>query len=450
MRKTNPDYKLCIYENSEQRKRKKPLHTSLGLLSLRVTLEPNTKVNVFSIQHQNYDGHWHNLADSLAKSLHNFGNDTELFCPNSYIKAQEAFQIRNVLDPKIGQTPNYWSHSTIKNFVTTIRGLTGNTIMYDGRIPMLLLVLIASRKMTKDSIFFLNILGASIERKKYLFDIRDAVSRYALKLAKSQDRIQIFAESQELSDYIMHVSGYSADVFPVFAPSNFNAGQSELRDGNLVILEDEESTAFALSEISTLLSTTEKDLKITVWINRANPTFLNYAQSNVDQRLKFVHGYLSACEYEDLMKKNFRHVFFYDAKRYEFRTSGKLMESIFLERCLAIPEGGTFKTLARKHYLNGFSILTKNPSNLQSTILSNPIKPQIISSGTSDACVIELRQAGCFSRTSSQRISLMGFIACRMILILVTTNYRLLEFRKKSIPKAFDILRVIWKRKPHK
>jgi hypothetical protein len=430
--------------------RNNPLHISLSLLSFNVILEPNTKVNVVSIQHQNHDGHWHHVANSLAKSLHNFGHQTELFCPNSYIKTQEEFQIRNVLDPKIGQTPDNWSNSALKNFATTVRGLTGNTIMYDGRIPMLLLVLIASRKMNKDSIFFLNILGASIERKKHLLDIRDAISRYALKLAKSQDRIQIFAESQELSDYIMQVSGYSANVFPVFAPNNFDAEQSELRDGNLVLLEDEESTALALSEISTLLSTTEKELKITVWINRANPTFLRYAQSNVDNRLKFVHGYLSTNDYEDLMKNNFRHLFFYDAGRYEFRTSGKLMESILLERSLAIPEYGTFKTLTRKYYKNGFSILTKNRSNLQSTILSDPVNPQIISSGTSNNCVIELSQAGHFSRESSKRISLMRYVACRVLLSLITASYKMLEYRRKNISRVFDIPRVIWIRKRHK
>ncbi len=402
-------------------------------------LEPNTKVNVFSIQHQNYDGHWHNLSDSLARSLHHFGYQTEIFCPKSYIKDQEEFQIRNVLDPKIGQTPNKWSNSTLRNFIKTTRGLTGNTIMYDGRIPMLLLVLIASRKMSKDSIFFLNILGASIERKKHVFDIRDAISRYALKLANSQDRIQIFAESHELSNYIMRVSGFSADVFPVFAPSNFELRQNGLRDGNLVILEDEDSTAYALSEISALLSTTEKELKITVWINRANPTFLSYTQSNVDKRLNFVHGYLSPYDYEDLMKKNFRHVFVYDAERYEFRTSGKLMESILLERSLVIPEGGTFTSLTRKHYKKGFSILTKNPGNLQSIILSDPIIPQIISAGTPNSCVIELSQAGHFSRKSTKRISLMRFVTCRVLLTLITASYRLLEYRQKSMARAFDI-----------
>lgn len=56
-------------------------------------IKQSLRINVFSIQHQNYNGRWHNLANSRAKNVNCVGYQTELFRPTNYLKSYEKFRI---------------------------------------------------------------------------------------------------------------------------------------------------------------------------------------------------------------------------------------------------------------------------------------------------------------------------------------------------------------------
>lgn len=382
------------------------------------------QINIFSIQHQNFNGHWHHLASALANSFHSKNYKTNLICPTLYSPNGEKYDVDNSLNPVIGMTPNFWDKKTIKSFISSIQSNRGYSIMYDGRIPLLLQALIASRNMNKDSMFYLNILGASIERRNKFIDFRYFITKWTLLIVKSQNRVQILSESKELQEYIQRISKLETIVFPVFAPTTFKKNTKNTKIGNLVILEQGEKSDFAISEVNNTLKITDSNIEITIWTGNPTKSLLDAQKLNNDKRLKFTFGYLDSDSYDLIMQQNFRHIYVYSIDRYEFRTSGKLMESIALNKSLVIPDGGTFPGLAEKFYGSNFQKFKFYPGDLASVLLSTPISSQQNKAWNSDKSVEELEKANLFDQKSKTRINIFNYIACIGLLICIKLIYR--------------------------
>jgi hypothetical protein len=325
-------------------------------------------------------------------------------------------------------TPENWNSNSIATFISTIRGTEGVSIMYDGRIPLLLQILIASRKMQPSSVFYINILGGSIEEKKTRIDIRHLVTRCVLRIAKSQDIVQVMSESEELSKYLLNLVDLKTKVFPVFAPTKFNENFIGLNNSTLILLEDSDSTTFAISEVAHYLENNKSEIMITMCMNKPSNNFIECSNENRDTRLRFVHGYLDPDEYKSLMQENFRHIYVYDSKRYKFRTSGKLMESIALNKSLVIPEQGTFRSLAARFYGSSFLTFSRRKGELSQIIGTPPIKPRQLASWGVEDSVSEMITQGIFSEQIGKKISRLNYLFCFFLLIFVVVSYRINTF----------------------
>lgn len=382
------------------------------------------QINIYSIQHQNYNGHWHHLASSLAESFNSMNYETRLICPTEYSSNQEKYYVNNSLNPLIGKTPNFWNKQVLKSFIAEIRTNKGYSLMYDGRIPLLLLTLIASRKMEKGSTFYLNLLGGSIERRNKIIDFRYLITKLTLLIVKSQDRIKILSESQELQEYIKETANLETIVFPVFAPTKFKKQSQDSKTGNLIILERTENSDYAISEITKFLSMNESQIELTVWTNTPNKTLLESQNLNRDKRLKFAFGYLDSESYDSIMQQHFRHIYVYSTDRYQFGTSGKLMESISLNKSLVVPDGGTFPGLVTKFYGLNFRKFRIISDDLVSVLLSPAICPNNIQARNSDQSVKELEVKRVFNYKSKKRISVFNYLTSIFLFTCIKITYR--------------------------
>jgi len=394
--------------------------------------KPAEQINILSIQHQNLNGHWHHLANSLAESFLDKNYAVKIICPTTSPIGNASIEIKNKLDPGIGQTPDHWTIAMIKTFVAEIRETKGFTIMYDGRIPLLMQVLIASRKMKSDSCFYFNLMGGAIRERKSFLDFRFYILKYLLSQVKKQNRVQLISESNELSNYVEMISGLKTETFPVFPPISFEDTKRSESFGDLIILEDHKHSDYALDEVQKYLSNADDKFKITLWISKPNRRFLETKKSNKNQRLDLVEGFLEKNEYIELMTKHLRHIFVYDSSKYLFSTSGKLMESISMQRSIAVPKEGTFQALTEKHYSGNFVLSSFGPNELVKLLKTSPILPEQVLPCSSDESVIQLEKRMLHQLPPNRSISFRSSLVCVSLLALTVLLFKIKKYRKKA------------------
>jgi hypothetical protein len=390
------------------------------------------QINILSIQHQNLNGHWHTLANSLAESFFDKNYKVKIICPTTSPNGNASIEIKNKLDPGIGQTPDHWTIAMIKTFVAEIRETKGFTIMYDGRIPLLMQVLVASRKMKSDSYFYLNLMGGSIRKRKGFLDFRFYIMKYLLSQVKKQNRVQLISESNELSNYFELISGLKTETFPVFPPFSFKDSKLSESFGDLIILEDHKLSDYALDEVQKYLSKADDKVKITLWINKPNSRFLEKKKSNKDQRLALVEGFLEKKEYIEIMTKHLRHIFVYDSSKYLFATSGKLMESISIQRSIAVPKEGTFQALTEKHYFGNFALSSFGSNELVKLLETSPILPEQFLPCSSDESVIQLEKRMLDQIPPNKSISFTNSLICALLLAFTVFYFKINKYRKRK------------------
>ena len=387
------------------------------------------QINIISIQHQNPNGHWHNLSKSLAESFSSKKYKVSIICPKTTKVHCSEIEIKKTLDPRIGQTPAYWTIKTMHNFISEIRELGSSLIMYDGRIPLLMLVLIASRKMQYGSRFYLNLLGSSVKIKKGALDFRYYIMKYLFLQVKKQNRLKLISESIELSDYIESISGLKTTAFPVFSPISIASPTPDKSFGDLIVLEDHQHLDYVLDEIQYFLRNNENNFKITLWINNPNKRFLELKESIKDQRVNFVYGFLENEKYKEILNKHLRHIYVYDSLKYEFATSGKLMESISIKRSIVVPKNGTFRTLAENYYFGKFAVSDFAPNALVKLLQTSPLIPDRVLACSSDETVTRLENDVLSQAPSNDCISFGNSLICAMFLAFTLCFFRFNKLR---------------------